>query len=91
MVFVTTRFRCNECGTRFVSTAMEWYATVFLAPMPCPKCGSLHTYSIGFTNLGGILGANPVCIGKSGKVWIRIRKSRNLSHWKNLNTLCMRN
>lgn len=33
MVFGTTRFRCNECGNRFVSTAMEWCATAFLTPI----------------------------------------------------------
>ena len=73
MVFGTTRFRCNECGTRFVSTAMEWCASVFLTPMPCPKCGSLHTYPIGFTNLGGILGPNPVY----RKIWESMDKNRN--------------
>lgn len=57
MVFGTTTFKCNECGTRFVSTAMEWNATVFLAPMPCPKCGSVHTYPAGIGNFYGIFGA----------------------------------
>lgn len=71
MVFGTAKFKCDECGERFVSTAMEWNATVFLAPMPCPKCGSMHTYPAGQTNLGGVFGPNPVY----RKIWESIDKN----------------
>lgn len=71
MVFGTAKFKCDECGECFVSTAMEWNATVFLAPMPCPKCGSMHTYPAGLTNLGGVFGPNPVY----RKIWESIDKN----------------
>lgn len=56
MVFGTATFKCDECGNQFESLAAEWMATCFLTPMPCPKCGSRHTYPAGFANLGGIFG-----------------------------------
>lgn len=64
MVFGTTTFKCDECGERFIATAMEWNATVFLTPMPCPKCGSMHTYPAGLTNFGGLFGP-----GFYKKIW----------------------
>lgn len=54
MVFGTTTFKCEKCGKRFVSLAAEWKATCFLTPMPCPECGSIHTYPAGFSNLFGV-------------------------------------
>lgn len=72
MVFGTAKFKCDNCGKTFVSTAMEWNATFFLTPMPCPKCVSLHTYPIGFENLGGLLGPNPVY----RKIWKSMDKNK---------------
>lgn len=69
MVFGTTTFKCNECGDRFVSTAMEWNATVYLTPMPCPKCGSMHTYPATLSNAGGVLGP-----GFYRKIWEQVDK-----------------
>lgn len=43
MVFGTTTFKCDECGNSFETFAVEWRATCFLSPMPCTKCGSIHT------------------------------------------------
>lgn len=69
MVFGTAKFKCDNCGETFVSTAMEWNATVFLTPMPCPKCGSLHTYPSGTRNLLGLTGP-----GFYKKIWEAIDK-----------------
>lgn len=43
MVHSIMLFHCSECGKRFLSTACEWCATAFVAPVKCPKCGSWHT------------------------------------------------
>ena len=64
MVFGTAKFKCNNCGKRFISTAMEWNASKFLMPMPCPKCGSLHTYPFGINNFWGVTGP-----GLYKKIW----------------------
>ena len=60
MVFGTTTFKCDECGNRFVAMAAEWNATCFLIPMPCPRCGSRHTYPAGLSHFGGIFGPSSV-------------------------------
>ena len=56
MVFGKAEFKCDDCGKLFVAPAAEWMATVLLAPMPCPKCGSMHTYPAGITNAGSVFG-----------------------------------
>lgn len=56
MIWGFTYFKCDKCGNRFKSLAAEWNATAFIAPMPCPDCGSIHTYPANLINLGGILG-----------------------------------
>lgn len=40
-------FKCDDCGHRFEDWDTEWAATIFTYPMPCPKCGSRHTYPAG--------------------------------------------
>lgn len=40
----TTLFKCHECGNTFRDFDIEWNATVFSTPQPCPQCNSLHTY-----------------------------------------------
>ena len=72
MVFVTTTFKCDECGNKFIASAAEWCATCFIAPMPCPKCGSMHTYPAGLSNLGGVFGPNPVY----RKIWESVDKKK---------------
>lgn len=39
-----TTFTCDECGNKFEGPDIEWAATVYTVPQPCPKCGSRHTY-----------------------------------------------
>lgn len=39
----TTTFKCDNCGNTFKGLDMEWCATIFTAPVRCPKCGSMHT------------------------------------------------
>lgn len=70
MVFGTTTFKCDECGNKFVAPAAELNATVFLIPMPCPKCGSRHTYPVGASNLGGLFGH-----GIYKKIWSHMDKN----------------
>ena len=52
-------FKCDECGNRFMAPAAELCATCFLTPMPCTKCGSMHTYPAGLWNLRGVFGPGP--------------------------------
>ena len=34
-----TTFKCPECGETFEGPDFEWNATVWTAPLTCPKCG----------------------------------------------------
>ena len=36
-------FKCDDCGHIFEALDIEWQATTYSQPMPCPKCGSRHT------------------------------------------------
>ena len=36
-------FKCDNCGHIFEALDIEWQATAYSQPMPCPKCGSRHT------------------------------------------------
>lgn len=72
MIFGTTTFKCDNCGNKFIALAAEWHATCFFAPMPCTKCGSMHTYPIGLNNFLGIFGPNPVY----RKIWESIEKNK---------------
>ena len=38
-----TKFKCDDCGHTFEALDIEWQATVYSQPMPCPKCSSRHT------------------------------------------------
>ena len=66
-------FKCDECGNKFKAPAAEWCATCYIAPAPCTKCGSMHTYPIGLGNLGGILGPKPVY----HKIWESMDKNES--------------
>lgn len=37
------KFKCHDCGCIFESFDVEYQATIFSQPMPCPKCSSCHT------------------------------------------------
>ena len=37
-------FKCDKCGKVFIAPDIEFCATILSQPMPCPKCGSCHTY-----------------------------------------------
>lgn len=43
MVFGNIPFYCSECNNKFMGMAAEWYASAFVAPVKCPRCGSWHT------------------------------------------------
>ncbi len=46
-----TKFRCPKCGHIFEAPDIEDNATVFTAPMPCPKCGTMSNqldFSVGY-------------------------------------------
>lgn len=34
-----TTFKCPKCGETFEGPDFEWNATVWTAPLTCPKCG----------------------------------------------------
>ena len=38
-----TTFKCDVCGHTFRAMDIEWQATVYTMPVPCPNCGSRHT------------------------------------------------
>ena len=37
------KFVCNDCGNKFKAPDIEWGATIYSVPQPCPKCGGMHT------------------------------------------------
>ena len=39
----TTRFKCTECGEVFTAPDIEYNATVYSVPQPCPHCKSIRT------------------------------------------------
>ena len=41
-------FKCDDCGYTFEALNIEWQATAYSQPMPCPKCGSRHTMPVSF-------------------------------------------
>lgn len=43
MIRGTTLFVCDECKKKFMAPDIEWRATIFSQPMPCPQCDSYHT------------------------------------------------
>lgn len=36
-------FKCTQCGEKFIALDIEYCATAFSMPQPCPKCGSIRT------------------------------------------------
>lgn len=47
-------FRCADCGKRFKAPDIEYMATVYSIPQPCPKCGSIRTLPAGGFGLFGL-------------------------------------
>lgn len=45
------KFTCDDCGNKFWGPDIEYMATVWSWPQPCPKCGSKHTYPRSFLGL----------------------------------------
>ena len=41
-------FKCDDCSHTFEALDIEWRATAYSQPMPCPKCGSRHTMRVSF-------------------------------------------
>lgn len=44
------KFVCNDCGNKFKAPDIEWGATIYSVPQPCPKCGGMHTKPAWFFN-----------------------------------------
>lgn len=42
-----TTFKCTCCGKRFRAPDIEYAATVYSMPQPCPHCGSVRTRPAG--------------------------------------------
>ena len=36
-------FKCTRCGEKFKAPDIEYCATAYSMPQPCPKCGSIRT------------------------------------------------
>ena len=41
------KFVCDDCGHKFEGMDCEYCASVYTAPVKCPKCGSWHTMPSG--------------------------------------------
>lgn len=39
-------FRCTQCSKIFVAPDWEYCATVYSAPQPCKRCGSIRTLPV---------------------------------------------
>lgn len=76
MVRGITRFKCNGCGNKFKGLDIEWNATVYTAPVRCPKCGNMHTYPVGLFNISNLIGPSPIykMIWKREDEWRKEKK-----------------
>ena len=43
MIRGKTIFICTKCKKFFIAADIEYCASVFSVPMPCPRCGSIRT------------------------------------------------
>lgn len=41
------KFKCDQCGQVFMGMNCEYAATIYVAPVKCPNCGSWHTMPAG--------------------------------------------
>lgn len=46
-----TIFKCDNCGHKFVAMDVEYMATIYSMPQPCPKCKSRHTMPMGLFSI----------------------------------------
>ena len=51
MIRGTILFKCTECGNRFKAPDIEYDATIYSLPQPCPKCGSKRTRPSGLKGM----------------------------------------
>ena len=65
------KFVCNDCGNKFKAPDIEWLATIYSVPQPCPKCGGMHTRPDRCLN---ILGLSDYFIYK--RLWKEIDKNK---------------
>lgn len=55
MVRGIIKFVCNDCENKFKAPDIEWNATVYNVPQPCPKCGGMDTKTARFFNFLSLL------------------------------------
>ena len=65
------KFVCNDCGKKFKAPDIEWNATVYSVPQPCPKCGGMDTKPARFFNFLSLL-ENFTC----KRLWKEIDKNK---------------
>lgn len=41
-----THFKCSDCGKVFKAPDVEYMATSYSVPQPCPQCGKCHTFPL---------------------------------------------
>ena len=75
----TTTFKCTQCGEKFKGLDIEWMATIFSCPQPCPKCGSIRTRPWSLLDLFG-LGGN----AGYKSIWEQIEKEKKNATTDNL-------
>lgn len=63
-----TIFKCTKCGKRFIAPDIEYMATAYSVPQPCPRCGSIRTRPAGLFPFTLINNLNYKCI------WERMEK-----------------
>ena len=44
----SNNIQCDVCGHTFRAMDIEWQASLYTMPVPCPKCGSRHTMPVSF-------------------------------------------
>ena len=67
-------FRCDNCNNTFRALDIEYNATIFSVPMPCPKCNSRHTYIPSLSIFGFYPFGNDRDIYK--KIWEEMDKNK---------------
>ena len=66
-----TKFHCTACGHDFTGPDYELACTIYTAPIPCPRCGSIRT--LPKSNLGFLFGFLKKRFYKS--IWDRREKT----------------
>ncbi len=71
MVRGTTLFICDECSKKFMAPDIEYMASVYSVPQPCPQCGSRHTMP---ESVGSLLGKMNPQRTMYKKIWEKMDK-----------------